>query len=138
MLFADTHTGCCCEARILAGHSRLVKEYGTIRAMRRMAKLVLAIVILLSACQPSRLVSPSAALTVTVSEDGGTTTLTTDGHVVRDVLADLNLRLGNLDRVSPSEFTELTDGMEIKIVRVIENFISEEIAMPFEKQIVRN
>lgn len=124
--------------KILAGQVHFVKEYGTIRFMCRMATLVLAIVILLAACEPSSVPSSSVAWTVTVKDDGAKTSLTTDGHVVRDVLTDLNIQIGDLDRVSPSEFTPLTDGLEIQIVRVIEQFVSENDVIPFEKQIVRN
>ena len=106
--------------------------------MRRMAKLVLAIVSILVSCDPSIEPSPSAALTVIVRDDGNTTTFITDGHVVRDVLAELDFQLGDLDRVTPSEFTPITEGLEIKIVRVAEHFGSEKRVIPFNKQIVRN
>ena len=64
--------------------------------------------------------------------------VTSSGNVVRDVLSEQNIILENLDRVSPSEFTALTDGMQITVRRVQEKLEREEAVIPFEKQVVRN
>lgn len=91
-----------------------------------------------ASCAPSLTPPPPAASNVTITADGKLYNLTTYAATVRDALGEAGLSLGEQDRVTPSEFTPLQDGMSIKIVRVTEKFDIEEIVVPFEKQTVRN
>ena len=75
---------------------------------------------------------------VTIVADGETTPLTTRALTVRDALSEAGITLGERDRITPSEFTPLADGLTITLVRVTEKFDIEEIIVPFEKQTVRN
>jgi len=77
-------------------------------------------------------------MSVTVIADGKTTALATRALTVRDALAEAGVTLGEIDRVTPSEFTPLTDGVTVTVVRVTEQFGIEEVIVPFEKQTVRN
>ncbi len=95
--------------------------------------------LLIASCAPSLTPPPPTALHISITADGKTTPLvTTDAITVRDALARADLTLGELDRVTPSEFTPLTDDLTITIVRVTEKFEVEEVVVPFEKQTVRN
>ncbi len=113
------------------------EKYGTIEPMRCAGMHLLAALLWLVACQPVSTPDP-VQVSVIVIHDGESTTVATAGSVVRDVLSELEIILGTLDRVSPSEFTTLNDGMQISVTRVQENVESEEVVIPFEKQVVRN
>jgi resuscitation-promoting factor RpfB len=83
---------------------------------------------------------PLAGLTLTVSTpktvsftaDGETTEITTTGVHVADLLAELEVRLGEADRLSVPATAELTDGLAVELVRVgtAAETVTEEI--PFE------
>ncbi|HJL70241.1 MAG TPA: ubiquitin-like domain-containing protein, partial [Anaerolineales bacterium] len=105
--------------------------------MRHAGMHLLAALLWLAACQPASAPGP-AQISVRVIHDGESGTVTTAGSVVRDVLSELEISLGALDRVTPSEFTTLMEGMEITVTRVQEKMESEEVVVPFEKQVVRN
>ncbi len=105
--------------------------------MRHAGMHLLAALLWLAACQPVSAPGP-AQISVRVIHDGESGTVTTAGSVVRDVLSELEISLGALDRVTPSEFTTLTKGMKITVTRVREKVESEEVLVPFEKQVVRN
>ncbi|HLF01050.1 MAG TPA: G5 domain-containing protein, partial [Anaerolineales bacterium] len=93
---------------------------------------------LISACAPSLTPPPPIDMHVTIVTDGETTPLTTRALTVRDALSEAGITLGERDRITPSEFTPLADGLTITLVRVTEKFDIEEIIVPFEKQTVRN
>jgi hypothetical protein len=96
--------------------------------------------LILSSCAgPSLTPPPPAALHLAIAADGKTVPLTTaTALTVRDALAEAGFALGELDRVTPSEFTPVTDGLAITVVRVTEKFEVEDVSVPFEKQTVRN
>ena len=56
--------------------------------------------------------------TVTVRADGRSYQVSSAAKTVSDLLIDLGLTLGDLDRTSPSLTTRLSDGMEIRVTRV--------------------
>ncbi len=60
------------------------------------------------------------------------------GEKVTDVLNRSSITLGNLDRVEPQGSFEIKDGIEIKVVRVTEEFEVDEITVPFTQQTVKN
>lgn len=92
----------------------------------------------IGACAPSLTPPPPIDLHITITADGKTTALATQGLTVRDALAEAGITLGETDRVTPSEFTPLTDGLQIAVKRIAEKFDIEEVIVPFEKQTVRN
>ena len=103
--------------------------------VHRGAGLLLAL--FLWGCQPAA--GPAAPKSsITVQWDSQTTTFTTARATVRDVLQDLGIQLGTLDRVVPGELAMLSDGMLVKVTRVVELLESETVELPFEKQVVRN
>jgi len=54
---------------------------------------------------------------------------------VQDALEISGLSLGTLDRIDPDLHVSLTEGMEITITRVYEEFEIEQVVIPFEKQL---
>ena len=110
---------------------------GTIAPMLRAGMHMLAALLWMAACQPIRTPDP-VQVNVRVIHDGESSAVTSSGSVVRDVLSELDISLGMLDRVSPSEFTTLNEGMKITVTRVEEAVENEEVVVPFEKEVVRN
>jgi len=95
--------------------------------------------LLITSCA-SPIITPAlpTSLNITIVADGKTTTLTTKALTVRDALSEANVTLGQIDKVTPSEFTPLTQDTTITLIRVTEKFDVEEVIVPFEKQTVRN
>ena len=60
------------------------------------------------------------------------------GSTVAEVLAQANITLGPLDRVSPPLYEEATDNLHIKVTRRREEFLTEKRELPFQRQIVKN
>jgi hypothetical protein len=57
------------------------------------------------------------------------------GSTVQEALDQQAITLGELDRVDPPAYTVLTEGMEINVVRVHEEFEIEQVVIPFEQQL---
>ncbi len=100
--------------------------------------LLIIVIGLLPACTAPEEETP---LTVFLIADGRERTFnvigpTTVGQFLRE--PDVGIELGSLDRVSHSDFTQITDQMRITIVRVVEETECEEIEIPFERQPVLN
>ncbi len=105
--------------------------------------IVLLSAMLLGACQglPSlapNVVESTTQYQISISVDGETRTVISEGRVVRDVLREQTIELGLLDRIEPGEFTPLEDNLVIDIVRIQEVTEIEEVEIAFEKQLVRN
>ncbi|MBI3241215.1 MAG: G5 domain-containing protein [Chloroflexi bacterium] len=89
---------------------------------------------LITSCAPSLTPPPSASLNITIIADGKTVALATQALTVREVVAEANLTLSELDKITPSEFAPLVDGLTIQIIRVTTQTEIEEVAISFEKQ----
>lgn len=107
------------------------------RILRAIAIAIVLQAALLTACTPTIAVT-TTTLTVTLTVDGNTRPITTDALLVRDLLNQQGIILNPLDEVSPSEFTALTDGMAVRVVRVTDAFEVEQAEIPYERQTVRN
>jgi hypothetical protein len=60
------------------------------------------------------------------------------GSTVSDAIQAAGIEVGLSDKVAPPEYTNLMDGMEIKITRVSERSEVVNVVLPFERQIVKN
>ena len=60
------------------------------------------------------------------------------GSTVTQTLAQAGVVIGNLDEVNPPLYTVVSNGDVITIKRVAETFQTQDIEIPFEKQIVRS
>lgn len=72
------------------------------------------------------------AIAVTLTADGSTKTEYTIGRTVQDALRDLNVSLGEEDRVAPALDASLTNFSEIKITRVETVIDTLEEDIPYE------
>lgn len=105
----------------------------------RSSLFVLSVVafILSGAC--STLSGSPASISVTVEDNGQVyQAAIPSGTTVQSVLERLGISLSALDRTEPPTYTILTSTSRISIIRVKEVFETEEIAIPFEQQIVKN
>lgn len=80
-----------------------------------------------------------ALINVTILVDGESLAKSIPpGSTVQQALNVANLELGSLDRAEPPLFTVLTDGAEIRLIRVTEKFEVVQTVVPFEHQTLRN
>lgn len=94
------------------------------------------IALFLSACTPTPEADP---LFVSLFVDGRELTFQYDAPVtVGEFLQQAEIEVGELDRVSPPEFTQIVDGMRVTIVRVEEQIDCQETDIPYSQQIVYN
>lgn len=78
-------------------------------------------------------------ITISITADGATSSVNVQaGSTVTEALQSVGIEAGNLDRVEPPFYTVLSDGAAITLTRVEEVFETEEVVVPFERQIVRN
>jgi len=80
-----------------------------------------------------------AQISVQIQADGKTIeTNIPAGSTVQQALDAARLELGPLDRTDPAPFSVLSDGAEVKLVRVTEKFEVVQTVVPFEHQTLRN
>lgn len=60
------------------------------------------------------------------------------GSSVQDVLTRAGITLGSLDRTTPPIYTILSEGANVKLIRVKETFDVTDVTIPFERQVVKN
>ena len=60
------------------------------------------------------------------------------GSTAGQALEAAGVRVSNLDKSDPPAYTVISAGDEIRLTRVSEEFITEEVTIPFEQQIARN
>lgn len=76
---------------------------------------------------------------VTIVADGTAQDISiTAGSTVSQALQTAGIAPGSLDRTEPPFYTVLSEGDLITLTRVVEAFETEEIIVPFERQIIRN
>ncbi len=92
---------------------------------------------LLSACSPPQIAQ--GQITVGVTADGKSYQVQLSaGSTVQDAIAKAGVTINTLDRAEPPEYTVLTDGASVHLVRVKEEFEVEQEVIPFEHQVLRN
>lgn len=98
--------------------------------------IVAFIALLLAACAPGAV---GQQVSVTITVDGQTRQLTLPaGSRGRDAIDAAGITLGELDRSEPPSYTELDDGDELRIVRVTEEFETEQVELPFVSRTLPN
>lgn len=100
--------------------------------------LLFVLFVWLAGCAPPQ-VTQESLITVRLTADGSTAEVQIPaGSTVEDLLQIAGLTLASLDRTDPPGFTLLTEGGEVRIIRVTEEFTLEEVTLPFDQQTVRN
>jgi len=78
-------------------------------------------------------------IVITITADGATRDISiTAGSTVSQALQTAGIVPGSLDRTEPPFYTVLSEGDLITLTRVSEVFETEEIIVPYERQIIRN
>ncbi|MBN1888517.1 MAG: G5 domain-containing protein [Thermoflexales bacterium] len=90
---------------------------------------------LLAACDAP---AEDNATRVVLVADGKRTELATTATTVREVLAQANVSLGEMDRVRPAETYAVSAGTVITVTRISQRFESEEQTVPYDQQFVRD
>ena len=86
---------------------------------RRIGLLVLLLLVMVAACQPEN--SGEREIRVALNADGTQRAFVFDRPLsVEQFLRQANITLNPLDEVTPSKFTQVTDGMTVTVVRVTE------------------
>jgi hypothetical protein len=60
------------------------------------------------------------------------------GSTVQDALKTSQITLGEMDRVEPPLYTVLSDGDQVRVIRVREEYFIKQEVIPFEHQELRN
>lgn len=100
--------------------------------------LCLLLLLLLAGCTNTAAPFARQPLTITLTADGQTQTLTTTAPTVRALLEETSLELSETDEIDPPLFTPLTAETTIRIIRVTETTAIIEQSIPFQRKIVRN
>ncbi len=99
---------------------------------------LLAALILLSACQPPQ-TEQQPPITVSVSADGATQQVSLPaGSTVQEALEAAGVTLGSLDRLSPPAYAVLSDGAEVTVTRVQEEYTTHTEPIPFRSYLLPN
>ena len=99
--------------------------------------LFLLAVSLLAACTPPQVTQEVIQITV-LSHDGSQTVQIAAGSSAQAVIEAAGITLDELDRMEPPAYTVMTDGGQVRIIRVEETFEIEQVTIPFERQTLRN
>jgi hypothetical protein len=99
--------------------------------------MLLTVSILVAGCRSPQL--GQEQINVQVVADGRTQTVEIQaGSTVGQALEAAGLQVSKLDKSDPPAYTVLSDGDEIRLIRVREEFVTEELTIPFEQRIARN
>jgi len=105
--------------------------------MSKILFTLFATAILLAACGTPQIQQTN--ITVSVTADGTNQSITLpSGSTVQQALDAVKVTLSQTDRVDPPAYTALTAGMTIVVTRVREEFETQQIVVPFERQELRN
>jgi hypothetical protein len=104
--------------------------------MTRIILAFIALSFLLAACSPQ---DQQANVTVVVTADGISKNITLPaGSNVQMALTANGINLAQTDRVAPPPYTLLMEGLTITVTRVREEFETQQVIIPFERQELRN
>lgn len=99
--------------------------------------LLALLLLLLAGCTPPQV--SQGEMTVDISADGKQYQVRIPaGSTVQDALTAAGVTMNALDRCEPPDYTVLTDGSQVKLVRVREEFYIEQVVIAFEHQTLRN
>lgn len=108
----------------------------SLRARPGLFHTILLIATLITSCKSPQL---NSTITIHITADEQTQDASVpSGVTVSQALATAGVELGSLDKTEPPLYTVISDGDTVVVTRVEENFETEEVVVPFERQIVRN
>lgn len=93
--------------------------------------------ILLTACRSPQVTGED--ILVTINADGESQAVTLpSGSTVSQALQTADITIGSVDKAEPPLYTVLSNDDSVTLIRVQENFETEQVVIPFERQVVRN
>lgn len=99
---------------------------------------LLLCLLLLAGCQQESETTPRIPQ-VKIIADGKERQFETRAETVGELIKQVGIELGDLDRLEPDEFTTISDGLTITIVRVRHEVVpGEETIIPYERQVVQD
>ena len=99
--------------------------------------ILLTVSTLLAGCRSPQL--GQELISVQVIADGNTQQVEIQaGSTAGQALESAGVQVSNLDKSDPPIYTVLSDGDQVRLTRVREEFTTEEVTIPFEQQIARN
>jgi hypothetical protein len=116
----------CHPFQIILGKNRLINLF-----------LFIISLIILTGCSSPKVLQADTTVSVTVDDIKQQTTIQAGGNV-QAALDSLGVELGTLDRVEPPLYTIITEGISIKIIRVREEFKTEQEVIPYLHQELRS
>jgi hypothetical protein len=97
---------------------------------------IFAVFLFMAACTPQ---VQRVDVAVSVTADGATQNITLPaGSTVQQALTAADVSLSQIDRVDPPAYTLLTEGLTINVTRVREEFETQQVIIPFERQELHN
>lgn len=93
--------------------------------------------LLLASCAPPQVTQASINVTLITAESTQSVQVPA-GSSAQQVYERAGLQLSELDRSEPPQYTVMTDGSTLRLVRVSEVFEIEQVIIPFERQTLRN
>ncbi len=97
---------------------------------------VLIGLLILAACAPA---TPKPEMLVSLIADGRERTFSYPQPVTVDqFLKDAGVTLSDLDRVNPERYTQITDGMRVTVVRIVQNVSCKQDTLAFRQRTVPN
>ncbi len=102
----------------------------------RLYTLVILLIVLLAACLPA---AASQQISISIEVNGGINKVSIPaGSSVREALAAANIELGDLDRTEPPLYTQLEEGDQVRVIRITEEFETDQVAIPFISRTLPN
>jgi resuscitation-promoting factor RpfB len=88
-------------------------------------------------CSATRITQELINISIT-ADDRAIQLSITSGSTVQEALKSAEVTLGSMDQVDPPVYTVLSDGAQVKVIRVREEYYIEQVIIPFEHQELRN
>ncbi len=93
--------------------------------------------LLLTGCRSPQVTEGDITISITADGDSRNVKVAA-GSTVTQALQSAGLAFSELDRIEPPPYAVLNTGDSVRIVRIEEQFETEEQIIPFERQVVRN
>ena len=104
--------------------------------MTRKLLAIFAVFLFMAACTPQ---VKRVEVAVSLTADGATQNITLPaGSTVQQALTAADVSLSQIDRVDSPAYTLLTEGLTINVTRVREEFETQQVIIPFERQELHN
>ncbi len=108
-------------------------------SLTRIFALFMLAAVLMTGCFSPRVSQSTITITVNISVDNQQISVSVPAAAtVQDAINAANITLGNLDKINPPPYTLLSDGSQITIVRIREEFSTRQETLAFERQTIRN